>query len=93
MSTAWEITSDDIKQVLEPHGIEYTYIISDMVDDGEVEDAVLHYCNFDNQVNASLCNIEDQLIAAGVITGPKLFYGPSEDDADEWEDDEDFEET
>lgn len=86
MSMAWEITSDDIKQVLEPHGVEFTYLISDMVDDTEVEEAVLNYCNFDNQVAASLCNIEDQLIEAGVITGSKMFNGPSEDDADDFED-------
>lgn len=83
--TAWEITSEDIKQVLEPHGVKFTDLISDMVDDSEVENAVLFYCNFDNQVNAALCNIEDQLIEAGVITGSKLFNGPSEDDTDEWE--------
>jgi hypothetical protein len=85
MSMAWEISSDDIKQVLEAHGVKFNDQISDMIDDAEVEDAVLFYCNFDNQVAASLCNIEDQLIEAGVITGSKLFDGPSEDDADEWE--------
>jgi hypothetical protein len=93
MSNAWEITSDDIKQVLEPQGVKFTDLISDMVDDAEVEEAVLSYCNFDNQVDASLCNIEDQLIEAGVITGPKMFDGPSDDDTDDWEDDDDFEET
>ena len=82
MSMAWEITPEDIKQVLEPHGVKFTSLISDMVDDTEVEEAVLNWCNFNNQVDASLCNIEDQLIDAGVITGEKQFESPSEDDDD-----------
>lgn len=93
MSMAWEITSEDIKQVLEAHEVEFTDLISDMVSDSEVEDEVLFYCNFDNQVAASLSNIEDQLIEAGVIKLPKMFLPPSEDDSDDWEDDDDFEET
>jgi len=87
MSMAWEITSDDIKQVLEEHGVTFFDHIANMIDGAEVEATVLDYCNFDNQVDASMCNIEDQLIEAGVINGPKKFLEP--DDSDDWEDFED----
>lgn len=83
MSMAWEISSEDITEVLEAHDLKFSLEISDLVDDGEVEDAVLDYLDFDNQVIASYCNIEDQLIAMDVITGPKKFPLDIDEDAED----------
>ncbi len=91
MSMAWEVTSDDIEQVLDAHGVKFTEEISDLVDGDEVEDAILHYCNFENQCDVAISVIEDQLIEAGVISAPKKFPMP-DDDPDFSDDCEEFEE-
>lgn len=89
MSMAWEVTTEDITQVLEAHKLALTDEISEQVSEDDVEAAVLSYVDFDNQVTAALCEIEDQLITAGVIKGEKKFNPPEGDD--EWTEDEDDE--
>lgn len=86
MSVAWEVTAEDVTQVLEAHGVKFTDEIFELVCEDDVEAAVLSYVNFDNQVTAALCEIEDQLIAAEVISEPKKFNAPEDDD--EWEEEE-----
>lgn len=90
MSMAWEVTNDDIEQVLDKHGVPFTEEIADLVDADEVENAVLSYVNFDNQVQAALCEIEDQLLKQEVIKGEKKFDPPN--DPDEWDNEDEFEE-
>jgi hypothetical protein len=87
MSMAWEVTEEDITQVLVAHNVTFTDEVSEQVCEDDVEAAVLSYVDFDNQVTAALCEIEDQLIAAGVIKGEKKFNPPEGDD--EWEDEDD----
>lgn len=73
MSMAWEVTADDVELVLEAHNVKFTDDIFELVDDYEVENVVLEYTDFDDQVSAALCEIEDQLITAKIITAPKEF--------------------
>lgn len=73
MSMAWEVTDDDITQVLEAHGLTLTEEIWEEVSGDKVEAAVLSYTDFDEQVNAAFCEIEDQLIEAGFIKNEKKF--------------------
>ena len=72
MSNAWEVTTDDIEQVLDAHGIKdcsIDEIFEEMVgsDFDRVEKAVLYYTDFDDQVNSALDEIEDILIENGRI--------------------------
>lgn len=71
MSMAWEVTVDDVEIVLERHGIKKTEEeisdIHDGLDCDEVEEVVLSYTDFDDQVDAALDEIERQLKADGVI--------------------------
>lgn len=71
MSMAWEVTVDDVETVLERNGIKKTEQeiseIHDGLDCDEVEEVVLSYTDFDDQVDAALDEIERQLKADGVI--------------------------
>ena len=71
MSMAWEVTVDDVETVLERNGIKKTEqeisVIHDGLDCDEVEEVVLSYTDFDDQVDAALDEIERQLKADGVI--------------------------
>lgn len=82
MSLAWEVTQEDIETVLQEHGVAFTEEISEMVDDDEVEDSILHYVSFNAQCDVALSVIEDQLIEAKVISGPKKFLMPEDVDPD-----------
>lgn len=71
MSMAWEVTVDDVETVLKRNGIvkteEEISDIHDGLDCDEVEEVVLSYTDFDDQVDAALDEIERQLKADGVI--------------------------
>lgn len=80
MSMAWEVTEDDVSIVLQKHGIVCEPVqLSEnhsKIDVGEVESNVLYYSDMDDQANAALCSIENQLIEQGIIPGPKEFFCP-----------------
>ena len=92
MSAGWEVTNDDVATVLNAHGITYTDErldeIADMLDVDAIEDGVYFYTSIEAQTDSALCDIEDQLIEAGVITGDKKFENPEDDDEEDNEDDE-----
>lgn len=85
MSTAWEVTAEDIATVLKCHGLPSDAARADellsecFVNDDRVVEAVLYYCDFDQQVVAALSEIEDVLTEAGHLPGGvKLFPSPEE---------------
>lgn len=90
MSMAWGTSEDDIAVVLEKHGIKINWhntcddpvvqLALDQIDADIVEDNILKYTNFDNQISESLNTIEDQLIETGFLTGPKQFGFEPEDE-------------
>lgn len=78
MSGAWETTQDDVKTVLDRHGVTVTderlSELHDGLDHEGIEDGLLHYTNMDDQTNSMLSDIEDALMEDGVIPkGDKLF--------------------
>jgi hypothetical protein len=88
MSLAWEVTTEDVYQVLRAHEI-HEPDGSPLNPDGlllrnamgrvraaDVEEAILRYTDFDDQVSAALDEIEDHLIEAGVIPAAKAFRAP-----------------
>ncbi len=85
--SAWEVTEEDVKQVLDAHGVAFSGDIYDIIDADDVEERVLSYVDFDNQVAGALSEIEDQLIKAEVVSEVKKFNLPDfdEDFKDEWE--------
>jgi hypothetical protein len=80
-SNAWEVTDEDIQQICLKHGFKSTSKKTvqaiDEVDRDEVTSAVLEETDFDKQVNAAQCNIENQLIEAGILSLPKKFIQPN----------------
>lgn len=90
MSNVWETTTDDVKTVLETHGITVSEDrlndIHSELDHDAIEGAVLDWNSMDNQTAAMLESIESQLIDCEVIlNGERKFL--MEDDID---DDDDF---
>jgi hypothetical protein len=77
LANAWEVTDEDIQQVCFKHGWEANSQNAvnavEIVDRDEVAKAVLEETDFDKQVDIALSNIEDQLIAAELVTGAKIF--------------------
>ncbi len=85
MSQAWEITLEDIRTILCEHDAEdqsdeECEQILDEIDADNVESAVLQFTDFDDQVSASSCELEDQMIEIGYINHPKRFDSPEECD-------------
>ena len=78
MSMAWEVTVEDIERVLEAHNSEKDAddVYDTFTQNLRVEKAVLWYQKFDDQMDASLDEIEDILIEEKVIEGPKFFRAP-----------------
>ena len=78
MSMAWEVTVEDIEKVLESHNSDKDAddVFDSFTQHLRVEKAVLWYQNFDDQMEASLDEIEDILIEEKVIDGPKFFSAP-----------------
>lgn len=77
MSDAWEVTEEDVENVLASHELKvsakkiFDEIVSDEAD--RIEDAVLYYDGFEDQVNASYSEIEDILIENKIIKGKKKY--------------------
>lgn len=107
--TAWEVTENDIDNVLRLHGLRTgpyegkqgdmplrfssLQAVSDALDHETVVDEALQWLTMSNQTDAASCEIERQLIELGVLTGPKC-QKPDDSDDDDWDDeDESDEET
>jgi len=75
MSLGWEVTEEDVMIVLERHNVIKTAdeisVIYDSIDPDEVEEAVMAYIDFDDQVEAALKEIELQLREHGIINSSK----------------------
>lgn len=80
-TNAWEVTSGDVAIVLSMHRIPFTagtlQQLHSKLDTEAIERIVLDYTVFDDQVDASLNAIEDQLIETGdITTGHKKCHLP-----------------
>ena len=93
MSVAWETTEDDIRTVLDRHGVkvsgERLTELYDGLDLDEIESNVLRYTDMANQTSSMLDDIENHLIEEGVVSGPKLFVMSEMEQAEDALDDED----
>lgn len=81
MSNAWEVTIDDLSTVLNTHGIHVNQKrleeIFELLDYDSIEDGVLYYTDFDDQVASGLADIEAQLAVLGIIPlGIELYPQP-----------------
>ncbi len=76
----------DVQLVLERHGINLSADalegVTERLDHDEIEKAVLYYDSMEAQTDAAYWEIEDQLIAAGLIpaTNGKKCTPPEEDE-------------
>lgn len=99
MSSAWEVTTDDLLIVLDRHGVKKTeaeleQLLDDVIDADAIEDGVLYYTDMDDQVQSALSDIEDQLMEAGVIPrGDKFWNSPEELSYSDNETDEELEDS
>ena len=84
MARAWEATHEDLEVILAMHAIRvpWNHIerIHSLLDNDAIEEAVLAYSNFDEQVEAANSEIEDQLIAKGIVTNAKCFFARNHSD-------------
>lgn len=94
----WEITPDDIEEVLNAHGIEAT---EDLVAEafkklnhGAILNGLMYYTLMEHQTQSMLHDIEKQLREAGMIPAEaeELFGDPETDYSDYGEGDLEFEE-
>ena len=102
MNTEWEITPEDIKTVLDEHGISYTddQITDwlDQLDHEEIIDNLLNYIDLEQQTESMLYDIENFFISLGIINETDKVFELPDEDFDEFdydyddEDDEDDEE-
>ncbi len=81
MSLGWEVTTDDVATVFNAHGIPYKESglenILDGLDVDAIEKGVYYYTSIEDQIESALCDIEDQLIDLGIVTGDKKFENPT----------------
>lgn len=81
MSWAWQTTDEDIRNVLEEHGIQVSsgeaVDIYDQLNHNVLEQAIMEYMEMDQQTQAAYNEIENQLIKLGIIPqGEKKFKAP-----------------
>jgi hypothetical protein len=83
MSLAWEVTNEDVGNVLDAHDAYKTYgeieelLDNDTIDSDAIEKGVLRYTDMDDQTSSMLSDIEDHLMKADVIPkGEKKFSNP-----------------
>lgn len=81
MSSAWETTPEDVGIVLSRHGIHVTDEelddIHDQLDFDAIEDGVLYYTDFGDQVDSMLDDVETQLMELGYLpTKEKKYHAP-----------------
>jgi len=72
MSLAWETTTEDLKTVLDAHGVsnsetELEDWLDEHIDTDLIEENLLYYTDMEIQTDSMLSDIEDQLMEAGVI--------------------------
>jgi len=79
MNFAWEVTIEDVQNVLTEHGMSDDaealldlYFGAKPENDARVEKAVLRYSDFDDQVASALDEIEAILLEATVISQKRL---------------------
>ena len=76
-TNAWQVTEEDIAQVLASHA--YVDDANDILNEvimpevDRVIAAALHYTDFNDQVDSALDEIETILIEADVLMAPKLY--------------------
>lgn len=79
MSLAWEVSGEDVAIVLKRHGVNESQMTRRALDlcrqghAARIERAALTYDEMDEQASAALCEIEDVLMQAGVLSMPKRF--------------------
>ena len=81
MSLAWAVTPDDVATVAEAHNLNPKHFDADEFF-GEfvcgcadhIEGVVLQYTDFDDQVEASLSEIEDMMIEEGRVRASEKKY-------------------
>ncbi len=78
MSKAWEISVEDIEEILIAHGSDEDAeeVYDNFTEDLRVEKAVCWYNDRASQEQAAKDEIEDILIEKGIIEKPKLFSVP-----------------
>ena len=72
MSLAWETTTEDLKTVLDAHGVsnsetELEDWLDEHIDTDLIEENLLYYTDMEIQTDSMLSDIEDQLMETGVI--------------------------
>lgn len=75
---AWQVTEDDIETVLRAH--KCAAPVTDALVKLNIPDIVnglLHYAEFEQQVNSMMADIEQQLLACKFITGEALWSKPT----------------
>jgi len=82
--SAWEVTDEDIRQVLDRHNVKMTQeeydAFCESIDFDEITGNVLRFVNFDNQVESMLDDIEDALVEKGFIKKENKVWGNYEED-------------
>ena len=80
MTTAWQVTPDDVEIVLNQHGVNLSEEDVEQIADElffEIEDqiikGVLRLTDFDDQCNSMLEDIEDWLLEKRYIKGTKRY--------------------
>jgi hypothetical protein len=78
MSNAWEVMTEDVRQVLTAHwGIspddDTCNMWFDELEPDEIEESVLGHTNFDQQVDQALSDIEDTLALKGAFKRVKNY--------------------
>jgi len=83
MSLAWETTPEDVDIVINAHGVKKTIQEVEKIHElyiapraTSIERAILHYNDFDDQMDESLRFIEELLSCNDIIIGSVLFEGP-----------------
>lgn len=78
MSNAWETTPDDVIVVAEAHKValddDHAEQVCDALDHEQIEANCLHYTEFEAQVESMLSDIEDYMIAQGIVSGEKIYH-------------------
>ena len=67
----WEITDEDIKDVISKHGlpcdVQAINLAREFLNEDAIANGVLYFTDMDDQIQSALEDIETQLIEAGII--------------------------
>jgi hypothetical protein len=78
--TPWEVTVEDINLLLAFHGVsvpgEQVHELLGELDTDAITDDLSSYEKFGDEFMSVLSDIEDQLVALGIIDSDKLFEHP-----------------